>query len=138
MTVRAHLDQLLADPTDPTAGLGKQRAVVCCGDLNDEPDAATTQIVAGPSGSQIDLAPGSAFARPDHDDAFRLWNLAPLPPADQRFTRVFTGRPEPIDHVFATHRLANPTASPPSRRSAAPRPAVDRGRSQQPPQPARL
>jgi endonuclease/exonuclease/phosphatase family metal-dependent hydrolase len=108
MTVRAHLDQLLADPADPTVGLGRQRAVVCCGDLNDEPDAAATQIVAGPSGSEIDPTPGSAFERPDHDDAFRLWNLAPLLPADQRFTRVFKGRRELIDHIFATHRLVNP------------------------------
>jgi endonuclease/exonuclease/phosphatase family metal-dependent hydrolase len=108
MTVRAHLDQLLADPADPTVGLGKRRAVVFCGDLNDEPDAATTQIVGGPSGSEIDLTPGSAFDRPDHDDVFRLWNLAPLLPADQRFTRVFKGRPELIDHIFATHRLVNP------------------------------
>jgi hypothetical protein len=75
MTVRAHLDQLLADPADPTVGLGKRRAVVFCGDLNDEPDAATTQIVAGPSGSEIDLTPGSAFDRPDHDDVFRLCGL---------------------------------------------------------------
>jgi hypothetical protein len=86
--------------------------VVFCGDLNDdlndEPDAATTQIVAGPSGSEIDRTPGSAFDRPDHDDVFRLWNLAPLLPADQRFTRVFKGRPELIDHIFATRRLVNP------------------------------
>jgi hypothetical protein len=80
MTVRAYLDQLLADPTDPRVGLGRERAVAFCGDLNDEPTAATTQIVAGPSGSEIDLAPGSAFQRPDADDAFRLWNLAPLLP----------------------------------------------------------
>jgi endonuclease/exonuclease/phosphatase family metal-dependent hydrolase len=108
MTVRAHLDELLADPADATVGLGRERAVVCCGDLNDEPAAATTVIVAGPSGSEIDLTPGSGFHRPDADDAFRLWNLAPLLPADQRVTRVFKGRGELIDHVFATHRLVNP------------------------------
>ena len=79
-----------------------------CGDLNDEPAAATTQIVAGPTGSEIDLKAGSAFQRPDADDGFRLWNLAPLLPADQRFTRVFKGRGELIDHIFASQRLVNP------------------------------
>jgi endonuclease/exonuclease/phosphatase family metal-dependent hydrolase len=108
MTVRARLDALLADPADPAVGLGRQRALVFCGDLNDEPTAATTQIVAGPSGSEVDLAPGSAFRRGDGGDGFRLWNLAPLLPADQRFTRVFNGRGELIDHVFASHRLVNP------------------------------
>jgi endonuclease/exonuclease/phosphatase family metal-dependent hydrolase len=108
MTARAHLDQLLADPADPTLGLGRERAVVFCGDLNDEPAAATTQLVAGPTGSEIDLRAGSAFQRSDIDDGFRLWNLAPLLPADQRFTRVFKGRGELIDHIFASHRLVNP------------------------------
>jgi endonuclease/exonuclease/phosphatase family metal-dependent hydrolase len=112
MTARAHLDQLLADPADPKVGLGRERAVVFCGDLNDEPAAATTQIVTGPTGSEIDLTPGSAFRRPDADDAFRLWNLAPLLPTDQRVTRVFKGRGELIDHLFATHRLVNPTNLP--------------------------
>ena len=32
-----------------------ERAVVLCGDLNDEPAAATTQIVVGPAGSEVDL-----------------------------------------------------------------------------------
>jgi Protein of unknown function (DUF2975) len=79
---------------------------------NDEPTAATTQIVAGPTGSEIDLTAGSAFHRPDADDAFRLWNLAPLLPPDQRFTRVFKGRGELIDHLFASHRLVNPANLP--------------------------
>jgi hypothetical protein len=87
MTARDHLDQVLADPASPTLGLGRERAVVFCGDLNDEPTAATTQIVAGPTGSEVDLTRGSAFHHPDHDDAFRLWNLAPLLPEDQRVTR---------------------------------------------------
>jgi len=108
MTIRARLDQLLAAPADPAVELGRERAVVFCGDLNDEPPAATTQIVAGPSGSEIDLRPGSAFSQADKGDAFRLWNLTPLLPEDQQVTRVFKGRPEVIDHIFATHRLVNP------------------------------
>ena len=79
-----------------------------CGDLNDEPAAATTQIVAGPSGSEVDLSPGSAFRRADEGDAFRMFNVAPLLPAGQRHTRVYKGRLELIDHIFGSHRLVNP------------------------------
>jgi hypothetical protein len=64
MTARAHLDQQLVDPANLTVGLGRQRAVVFCGDLNDEPAAATTQIVAGPTGSQIDPGPGRPSSAP--------------------------------------------------------------------------
>ena len=61
MTVRARLDELLANVDAPTIGFGRERAIVLCGDLNDEPAAATTQIVAGPSGSEVDLSAGSAL-----------------------------------------------------------------------------
>jgi endonuclease/exonuclease/phosphatase family metal-dependent hydrolase len=108
MTVRDRLDELLASAADPTTGLGRERAVVMCGDLNDEPTAATTQIIGGPPGSEVDLAPGSGFRRPDEGDGFRMFNLAPLLPEDERHTRVYRGRPELIDHVFGTHRLVNP------------------------------
>ena len=108
MTVRARLDELLASPDEPTVGLGRERAVVLCGDLNDEPTAATTQVVAGPAGSEVDLSPGSGFQHPDQGDAFRLFNLAPLLPEGQRHTRIYRGRPELIDHIFASHRLVNP------------------------------
>jgi endonuclease/exonuclease/phosphatase family metal-dependent hydrolase len=108
MTVRARLDELLANADAPTVGLGRDRAIVLCGDLNDEPAAATTQIVAGPAGSEVDLSPGSAFHRADEGDAFRMFNLAPLLPAGQRHTRVYKGRLELIDHVLGTHRLVNP------------------------------
>jgi endonuclease/exonuclease/phosphatase family metal-dependent hydrolase len=108
MTVRARLDDLLADVDPPTVGLGRERAVVLCGDLNDEPAAATTQIVAGPSGSEIDLSPGSAFHRADEGDGFRLFNLAPLLPEGQRHTRIYKGRLELVDHILGSHRLVNP------------------------------
>src|SRR6478735_1275935 len=50
-----------------------QRAAVVLGDLNDEVEAATTQIVNGPPGSEIGT---TGFDRPDNGDAQRLWNLA--------------------------------------------------------------
>jgi hypothetical protein len=65
-----------------------------------------------PHRSEIDLTAGSAFRRPDADDGFRLWNLAPLLPEDERVSRVFKGRGELIDHLFASHRLVNPANLP--------------------------
>ena len=33
-----------------------------------------------------------------------MWNLAPLIP-ETRFSRVYRGRPELIDHIFVSHYL---------------------------------
>jgi endonuclease/exonuclease/phosphatase family metal-dependent hydrolase len=116
MTIRAHLDRLLTDPGDARDGLGRSTAVVFCGDLNDEPDAATTPDHPRPTGSEIDLRPGSAFQRSDRGDGYRMWNLAPLlrvnPDGTPPFTRRFKGRGELIDHIFASHRLVNPQRVP--------------------------
>ena len=97
VTVRGHADTLLDHK-------GDQRAVVVLGDLNDEPPAATTQILLGPPGSEIGTA---GFDRPDHGDQMRLWNLAPKLPEGRRFTRRFRGRGELIDHILVSHILAN-------------------------------
>jgi hypothetical protein len=91
--------------------------VVFCGDLNDQPDAATTQIIQGPSGSEIGT-PG--FRSGDKGDGYRLWNLAPIlsrsengqPTAEAPYTRRFKGRGELIDQIFASHRLVNPNNIP--------------------------
>jgi endonuclease/exonuclease/phosphatase family metal-dependent hydrolase len=95
-TLRVHLDGLLA-------GLGREMAVILTGDMNDELDAATTQILNGPPGSEIGT-PG--FGHPDGGDGNRIWNLAPLIPEERRFSRVYRGRPELIDHIFVSHFLA--------------------------------
>jgi endonuclease/exonuclease/phosphatase family metal-dependent hydrolase len=94
-TVRAYADGLLD-------GHGADRAVVVLGDLNDEVLAATTQILLGPPGSEIGTG---GFDAPDRGDASRLWNLAPLIDADRRFSRVFNGRRELIDHILTSRRL---------------------------------
>lgn len=67
------------------------------GDLNDETHAATTTLLHGPPGSEIGT-PG--FDRPDQGDGARLWNLAPLIPADKRHSR-----PELIDHILVSYAL---------------------------------
>lgn len=85
-------------------GAGSKRAVVVAGDFNDEPEAATTQILLGPGGSEIGT-PG--FDRPDKGDATRLWNLAPMIPEAERYTRVYQGRNELIDHILVSKALVN-------------------------------
>ncbi|MQA84032.1 MAG: endonuclease [Streptosporangiales bacterium] len=94
-TVRGLADDLID-------GKGEKRAVVVLGDLNDEPQAATTQILLGPPGSELGTA---AASRSDQGDAWRLWNLAPLLPDDQRYSRVHRDRPELIDHILVSHAL---------------------------------
>ncbi|MBO1335376.1 endonuclease/exonuclease/phosphatase family protein [Streptomyces sp. VRA16 Mangrove soil] len=94
-TVRALADVLVGED-------GRHERVAVLGDFNDDTSAATTQILHGPPGSEIGT-PG--FDRPDRGDAKRLWNVAPLIPADQRYSRIQAGRRELIDHVFVTHEL---------------------------------
>jgi len=118
MTIRERLNQILADPNNPTniaAGAGRTTRVVFCGDLNDEVEAATTQIIQGPSGSEIGTR---GFRTGDKGDGFRMWNLAPILPTvgnEPAFTRRFKGRGELIDHIFASHALVNPKNMPAAR-----------------------
>jgi endonuclease/exonuclease/phosphatase family metal-dependent hydrolase len=96
--------------------------VIVLGDLNDEVEAATTQIRNGPTGSEIGTG---GFNQPDHGDRQRQWNLAPRIPEAQRFSRIYRGREELIDHIFASHRWSErsrKTTSPPTR----PADALDR------------
>lgn len=105
VTVRTYVSSLLE-------GQGRERAVIVLGDLNDEPEAATTQILLGPPGSEIGTG---GFATSDHGDGSRLWNLAPLinlrpgePPHldnPNAFSRVFQGRGELIDHILVSDKL---------------------------------
>ncbi|GAA3791787.1 hypothetical protein GCM10022403_027320 [Streptomyces coacervatus] len=92
----------LAD--DLLAGDGRERDVAVLGDMNDEVQAATTQILLGPPGSEIGT-PG--YDQPDQGDAQRLWDVAPLIPAEQRYSRINSGRRELIDHILVSHRLVH-------------------------------
>jgi endonuclease/exonuclease/phosphatase family metal-dependent hydrolase len=83
-------------------GEGQQRSVILLGDLNDDTQAATTQLLLGPPGSEIN-APG--FGRADKGDGARLWNLAPLIRDERRYSRKFRGRGELIDHILVSHAL---------------------------------
>ena len=80
--------------------------VVLMGDMNDERDAATTLILNGPPGSEV----GSVgFDQPDQGDGDRMWNTAELIDKDKRFSRLYRGRPELIDHLFVSHFLVTGT-----------------------------
>jgi endonuclease/exonuclease/phosphatase family metal-dependent hydrolase len=94
-TVRAGTDVLIDSD-------GADHAVIVAGDLNDEPETAATQILLGPGGSEIGTA---GFRQPDKGDATRLWNLAPLIPEDQRYSRIYRGRRELIDHLIVSRAL---------------------------------
>jgi endonuclease/exonuclease/phosphatase family metal-dependent hydrolase len=83
---------------------GTAERVVVLGDLNDEPRAATTQVLSGPGGSEIGTA---GFATPDKGDRRRLWNLAPLL-GEGAASRVYRGKGELIDHVLVSHALVRP------------------------------
>ena len=112
MTCRAGLDATLTADGDAVGdgpGTGTDTPVILMGDLNDEPLAATTQIIQGPGGSEIDFRPNSGFQQGDAGDGWRMWNLYRLlPPEGPNYTRIYRGRGELIDHIFASHRLVNP------------------------------
>jgi endonuclease/exonuclease/phosphatase family metal-dependent hydrolase len=78
------------------------QAVVLTGDLNETVQAATTQLLLGPPGSEIGT-PGCD--QPDAGDAQRLWNLAPLMPDGKNYSRINQGRKELIDHILVSHAL---------------------------------
>ena len=115
VTVRAAATDLLTSDHD--------LSVMVLGDLNDEVEAATTQILNGPPGSEIAT---TGFDHPDKGDAQRLWNLAPRIPAAQRFSRKYRGRPELIDHIFVSHALVGKIAQDHVTTDAAgPTPSID-------------
>lgn len=90
--------------TELLAGDGQNRAVVVLGDLNDEPEAATTQLLYGPPGSEIGTG---GFDQPDQGDGQRLWNLAARIPEGERYSRIYRGRRELIDHILASHQVTH-------------------------------
>jgi endonuclease/exonuclease/phosphatase family metal-dependent hydrolase len=100
LRLRACVNDLLAD----------EKPTLLLGDLNDLPDAATTQLLYGPPGCQP-RGPGdlvnaqSAFQRGDALDAQRLFNVTMLAPESDRWSRIAHGRKELLDHVLASAQL---------------------------------
>jgi hypothetical protein len=77
--------------------------VIVCGDLNDTSDAATTQLLYGPPGSQFGTG---GYGRPDRGDPQRLLGAGywMTPPND--WSRIYQGRRELIDNILVSHALA--------------------------------
>jgi len=84
MTCRALLDEVLSAPVDNAgtgSGTGRDDRVVFCGDLSGEPLAATSQIIQGPGGSEIEFRPTrGSNPRPGR----RLADVEPAPAAGTR------------------------------------------------------
>jgi hypothetical protein len=59
--------------------------LILLGDFNDGPEAATTQILAGPTGSEVGTR---GYDRPDRGDDSRLFNLALYIGEKRRYSRV--------------------------------------------------
>lgn len=100
LALRAHVTGLLA----------AQEPTLLLGDLNDVPDAATTQLLYGPPGCQPRgpsdaLDPLAAFQRGDEADGQRLFNVSLLAPAPQRWTRMAHGQRELLDHILVSAAL---------------------------------
>jgi endonuclease/exonuclease/phosphatase family metal-dependent hydrolase len=94
VALRAKANELLED--------NDQNALIVLGDMNDGVNAATTQILQGPGGSEIGTR---GFDRPDQGDDARLFNLAPLIPEGRRFSRIYQGNKELIDHIFVSEEM---------------------------------
>src|SRR4051794_8390099 len=93
------MNTLAAAPAD------QPQPLILTGDLNDSVQAATSQLLLGPPGSEIGTA---GFDAPDQGDRQRLWNLAPLMPDGKNYSRVNQGRKELIDHILVSAALAKP------------------------------
>jgi endonuclease/exonuclease/phosphatase family metal-dependent hydrolase len=99
-TLREHITDLLT----------AKRRVIALGDFNDGPQAATTEILYGPPGSQPRgpedaTNANGAFQREDTSDAARVFNVAMLLPASQRWSRKHEGQPELLDQVLVSAGL---------------------------------
>jgi len=94
VTLRIHANALLeGNPMTP---------LLLMGDFNDVPEAQTSLILNGPTGSEIGT---DGFDRPDQGDDARLFNLAPAIPPERRFSRIHRGRRELLDQIFASEEL---------------------------------
>jgi endonuclease/exonuclease/phosphatase family metal-dependent hydrolase len=102
VAIRSHLNALMRPD-------GSTHTIVL-GDLNDEPRAATTQLLLGPEDADATSA--------DRLDYTRLYNLMDgIPrrgsaaedkwflPETERYTRIYKGRGELIDHILASKSL---------------------------------
>lgn len=98
ITVRLRINELLANGATP---------LLLLGDMNDVPEAQTSLILNGPPGSEIGTR---GFNTPDEGDTSRLFNLSLVIPPEERYSRIYRGRKEMLDQIFASQALLPPDA----------------------------
>ncbi|MEA2574985.1 MAG: hypothetical protein QOH93_2283 [Chloroflexia bacterium] len=91
IALRIHSNDLTVGNTPPC---------ILLGDLNDGPEALTTQLLFGPPGGQI-----SPSRKPNKSNDSRLHNLANHIPEKRRFSRITDGSRELIDHILVSYEL---------------------------------
>ena len=94
ITLRMRVNQLIENKSG--------KPLLLLGDFNDVPEAQTSLLLTGPSGSQLGTR---GFNRPDKGDDARLFNLATLIPEERRYSRVHHGRQELLDQFFASEEF---------------------------------
>jgi endonuclease/exonuclease/phosphatase family metal-dependent hydrolase len=88
--------------TAALAGAWAGRPVVVCGDLNDIPEAATTQLLYGPPGSQFGTG---GYGQSDRGDAQRLWATGYWMTPPDNWSRLNQDRRELIDNILVSHAM---------------------------------
>lgn len=88
VALRVHLNRLLSYNDAP---------LILMGDLNDEANAVTTQILLGPEDRSL--------ANRDKFDDIRLYLLDEYIPGERRFSRIYHKSQEMIDHLAVSHEL---------------------------------
>jgi endonuclease/exonuclease/phosphatase family metal-dependent hydrolase len=76
--------------------------LILLGDMNDVPDAQTSLLLLGPTGSELGTR---GFNRPDQGDDARLFNLAAAIPEERRYSRIHHSREELLDQILASEEL---------------------------------
>jgi endonuclease/exonuclease/phosphatase family metal-dependent hydrolase len=107
--------------TSALADHGELTPLILAGDLNDTPQAATTQLLFGPPGSQIG---SGGFNHPDKGDHQRLWDLSPKMPAGSDYSRIFEGHRELIDQILVSAALVRKVQSVGAVTSSQPLPSI--------------
>jgi endonuclease/exonuclease/phosphatase family metal-dependent hydrolase len=88
VALRVYLNHLMTNNDDP---------LILMGDLNDGPDAVTSQILVGPEDRSL--------TQRDKFDDVRLYNLAEYIAPARRYSRLYHKNRELIDHILVSHEL---------------------------------
>jgi endonuclease/exonuclease/phosphatase family metal-dependent hydrolase len=88
IALRVYANSLVTNNNDP---------LIVLGDLNDGPEAVTTQMLLGPEDGSL--------SRRDKSDDVRLYNLATYILDGRRYSRIYKKNQELIDHILVSYEL---------------------------------